>query len=199
MNLLCMETCLGFYSVAVYKDTILLAEHVSSEINEQAERLAHSVKDCLAKANLEFKDVDAIAITNGPGSFTGLRIGLSFAKGLKIAFPKLQIYSVSTLELLAFSQIHEVGIVGINAGKNQHYIAEFKNRHDLSDIYLLNNDEIDEKSMLHTDFSSFNEGLSAKNLGSLINYKLENGYSILESLDPVYVREPDAIFKKKLS
>lgn len=196
MKLLCMETCLGFYSVAVYNSGILLSEYRSSDLNEQAEKLAESVKACLSKAKIEFKDLDAIAITNGPGSFTGLRIGLAFAKGIKIAFPKLKTYSVSTLELLAFAQNIKEGIVGINAGKNQHYMAEFKNRYNLSDIYLVNNNEIDDKAILHSDFFSFNEGFSAKNLGTLINYKLENGYNIMESLEPVYIREPDAIFKK---
>lgn len=196
MNLLCMETCLGFYSVAVYSNGKLLSEHKSSDLNEQAEKLAESVKNCLSLAKLEFSDLEAIAITNGPGSFTGLRIGLSFAKGIKVAYPKLKTFSVSTLELLAFSQNIKEGIVGINAGKNQHYMADFKDQALISDIYLVDNEEILTSAILHSDFSSFNEFLSAKYLGLLINTKIDSKAAISESLDPVYVREPDAIFKK---
>jgi tRNA threonylcarbamoyladenosine biosynthesis protein TsaB len=199
MNLLCMETCLGFYSVAVYSNGKLLSEQRSSNLNEQAEKLAESVKNCLSLAKLEFSDLEAIAITNGPGSFTGLRIGLSFAKGIKVAYPKLKIFSASTLELLAFSQVIKEGIVGINAGKNQHYMADFKDQALISDIYLVNNDEIRDGAILHSDFSIFNEALSGKNLGKLVNERLKNNLEINQALDPVYVREPDAIFNKSFS
>ena len=193
MKLLCIETCLGFYSVAVFDADRLLSKFQSKVLNEQAENLAKSVLFCMNEANITFAELDSVAVTNGPGSFTGLRIGLSFVKGLKISYPKLEIFSVSTLELLAFSQKCEKGMVAINAGKGQFYTSKFKDFILLEEICLQDAQDIDKHSILHEDYSVLNESLGASQIGFLLFYKAEVGVKPSNSLYPVYIREPDAI------
>lgn len=69
----------------------------------QAERLAPMVREIMETAGLAFAGLDRIAVTRGPGSFTGVRVGLSFARALALALSKPCI-GVSTLEALALGE-----------------------------------------------------------------------------------------------
>ena len=78
--------------------------HVSEEMQRgQAERLAPMVKQAMVEAGLGFGALDRIAVTTGPGSFTGVRVGLSFARALALSLGKPCI-GVSTLEALALAE-----------------------------------------------------------------------------------------------
>lgn len=66
----------------------------------QAERLAPMAREAMAQAQLRFDDIDRVAVTIGPGSFTGVRVGLAFARALALALRK-PCLGVSTLEALA--------------------------------------------------------------------------------------------------
>ena len=81
----------------------------------------------LRDAGIEFRQVDALAISNGPGSFTGLRIGLSAAKGLAYAGGQ-KVAAVSTLEALAVSAQAVEGPVCacLDARKREVYVAVFE-------------------------------------------------------------------------
>lgn len=76
----------------------------------QAERLAPMVGEAIAAAGIGFTQLDRIAVTTGPGSFTGVRVGLSFARALALALGKPCI-GVSTLEALALG----AGAAGLRA------------------------------------------------------------------------------------
>lgn len=82
-----------------------LIEALSNEDQKDHGRFLHAAIDALLeKTLLGVPDIDAIAVTTGPGSYTGIRVGLSAAKGLAFAAEK-PVIAVSTLELLAASAI----------------------------------------------------------------------------------------------
>ena len=101
MTILCLETSTKACSVALGKNGKLLA--LKESVDEQyshAENLTLYIEDACKQANIRLKDVDAIAVSKGPGSFTGLRIGVSAAKGLCYALDK-PLIAINSLEAMA--------------------------------------------------------------------------------------------------
>ena len=102
MKILAFDTTNTTLSVAILFDLELAAKKDVFESNLQAEMLIPSIEDCLKQADIWYQDLNLIAFTNGPGSFTGVRIGYSCAKALAIA-TKLPIIAFSSLEVVAYS------------------------------------------------------------------------------------------------
>ena len=105
----------------------MLAECAERESRSYTVSLPRLVKTTLADARLRIGDVDALAVSIGPGSFTGLRIGLAFAKGLAYA-GRLPLAAVSTLEALAW--VADAGpddriCAALDARKQEVYAAFF--------------------------------------------------------------------------
>jgi tRNA threonylcarbamoyladenosine biosynthesis protein TsaB len=100
-RILSLETSTDVCSVAVHDDGNLIAESVIREPRAQASRLAPMIEEVLTAMPAEMSTLDAVAITSGPGSYTGLRIGTSTAKGICYSLD-IPLISISTLDLLAF-------------------------------------------------------------------------------------------------
>ena len=81
-TLLGIDTSTSACSIAVCDGGVILAHLHESMTRGQSERLAPMVEAGIAMAGIGFPDLDFVAVTRGPGSFTGLRVGLAFAKGL---------------------------------------------------------------------------------------------------------------------
>ena len=96
-----IETATKNCSVALSKDGRTLAIREIAEQNfSHAEKLHIFIEELLLETNVTFKEVKAIAVSQGPGSYTGLRIGVSAAKGLCYAL-SIPLIAVDTLEILA--------------------------------------------------------------------------------------------------
>ena len=87
-------------SVALMSDRALISEHILNVQATHSERLLPSIDRLLEEAGIDFSGIAGIAVTVGPGSFTGLRIGLASAKGLAMA-SSLPLVGVFTLEAMA--------------------------------------------------------------------------------------------------
>lgn len=126
--ILCIETATTNCSVAIGKKGKLLAlkEDYSSSYSH-AERLHLFIEEILAENDLRPQDLQAIAVSKGPGSYTGLRIGVSAAKGLCFALD-LPLISVPTLKTLALQvKLHKEGFVIplLDARRMEVYTAGF--------------------------------------------------------------------------
>lgn len=99
--ILSLETSAKVCSVAIHDDAKLI---ITSEIHieqSHASKLAVLVDEVKTKAGIELNQLSAVAVSSGPGSYTGLRIGTSTAKGLCYAL-NIPLISIGSLELLAF-------------------------------------------------------------------------------------------------
>lgn len=98
---LAIESATKMCSIALFKDQILIDQLEEGGDYSHAEKLAPFVEVILKKNTLTAKDLSAIAVSSGPGSYTGLRIGLSLAKGMCFA-ANIPLISISTLKGMAF-------------------------------------------------------------------------------------------------
>lgn len=106
IKILSIETSTRSCSVCLSKDgQAWIVREVQSQ-SGHAEQLTLFIQEVMQTANLDLKDLDAIAVSQGPGSYTGLRIGISTAKGLCYALDKPML-AIDTLQALAFGAIQD--------------------------------------------------------------------------------------------
>ncbi len=136
MKILAFDTALRQCSVALSIDNKQVAFLQSQELSKQSEMLFPLVNQMLTKNRLAFFDLDAIAVNIGPGSFTGVRIGVAAAKGLKLVLPNVKLIGVTSLELLASkveSSSSEI-IAVLEAGQEEYYVQVFdQNLHSVTE------------------------------------------------------------------
>ena len=123
MRILAIETSGQTFSVAVSENGELVSEIFMDSGHIHSEKLIPSIKKLLKAARWPFKDIDKIAVSTGPGSFTGIRVGLTCARMLGQAL-KIPLVGLNTLELLKIA-VHKDGIVivaAIDAGRGEVFV-----------------------------------------------------------------------------
>ncbi|MEY3197353.1 MAG: hypothetical protein RLZZ59_724 [Pseudomonadota bacterium] len=135
MKILAFETASGRCSVSISdKDQILAAELISTT-SMQAERLISTIQNILEKTSLNLNDIDYIATTNGPGSFTGIRIGLATILGLSMAKKKTPVI-VSNFDIINFrireqSRNFDYVATIIDAYRDEYYFQIFDKSNEI--------------------------------------------------------------------
>ncbi len=110
---LCIETATPVCSVALFKDTNLVAFKESKVKNSHSELVTVFIRDLMIENNLAHTDLSAVAVSKGPGSYTGLRIGVSTAKGLCYALD-IPLIAIPTLKSIAWGAAKNYQPVNIN-------------------------------------------------------------------------------------
>ena len=123
MNLLGIESSSRKLSIGLMKDDSFYELH-SEKVNDTANSLPQLSKKIIKSASLSFEDLDAICISAGPGSFTGLRVGMSYTKGIAMALD-IPIVPVSTFDSLAFNDSSEELSTLIYSHGNTFYVCEY--------------------------------------------------------------------------
>lgn len=126
MKLLAFESSAKAASTALLSDGALLAEYTQNSGQTHSRTLMEMAKDMLTNCGLAPQDIDAVAVAAGPGSFTGVRIGMACAKGFAWG-RQLPLYGVSTLEAMVRGAAYADGIwcACMDARKQQIYNAVF--------------------------------------------------------------------------
>jgi tRNA threonylcarbamoyladenosine biosynthesis protein TsaB len=109
-----LETAASICSVSLVKDGNLLAIRETDGAKEHSATLTGFIADVFSEAGLKYNQIDAVAVSMGPGSYTGLRIGVSSAKGLCYALDK-PLIAVDTLKSLAWQALQRCKLQGIDA------------------------------------------------------------------------------------
>jgi tRNA threonylcarbamoyladenosine biosynthesis protein TsaB len=108
VRILAADTALGACSVALLGDGRVPVHRWQAMPRGHAEALAPMVRAVLAEAGVAARDLDRLAVTTGPGTFTGQRVGLAFMRGLRLALDR-PLVGVTTLEAMAAAAVHEAG------------------------------------------------------------------------------------------
>jgi tRNA threonylcarbamoyladenosine biosynthesis protein TsaB len=106
VKVLAADTALGACSVAVLEDDRVLAHCFEAMERGHAEALAPMVDDAMRASGIAFSDIDRLAVTTGPGTFTGQRVGLAFMRGLRVALKK-PLVGITTLEAMCAAAMVE--------------------------------------------------------------------------------------------
>ncbi len=186
-----LETATKNCSVSISKNGKLIALKELCEAHfSHAEKLHNFIKDTLLESKLDFNNLSAIAVSKGPGSYTGLRIGVSSAKGLCFALD-IPLISILTLESLANAVSVEEGFIIplLDARRMEVYTAVFdKDKKELKETY---NYVLDENSFI--DYLNKGSvtfiGDGAKKTSEIITHKnarfLENYFPSAKEMVPL--------------
>jgi tRNA threonylcarbamoyladenosine biosynthesis protein TsaB len=136
--LLGLNTCGSTASVALgvaAADDIKILSTASLAVRTYSARLIPEIAAMLQSRHATLRDVEAIVVVNGPGSFTGIRVGLSTAKGLAEG-AGIPLIAVSRLALLAGSSGLPHVLAAIDAGRGEYYVGEYQNGQNLGEVLL---------------------------------------------------------------
>ena len=127
MYCLAIDTSSKFLSVALIKDEQILAQYNRVHDRQHSILLLSKIEKVLSSCHLSISEIDCLAVDIGPGSFTGLRIGIATVKGLSLALDK-PIIGLCSLDLIAAQQ-EDIGAIicpVIDAKRQQVYSALYK-------------------------------------------------------------------------
>lgn len=105
--ILCLETSGPQCSVALSHNGICISDHVTEDAWHHSQYLTTHIQKCLDQADLHIQGLSAIAISHGPGSYTGLRVGASTAKGICYALD-IPLISIDTLKIIAYPRVSDI-------------------------------------------------------------------------------------------
>ena len=135
MLVLGIDTTTPIGSVGLIREDEVVAEYVLNVIETHSARLMPALDDMLRRTSVEISEIEAIAVTRGPGSFTGVRVGVATAKGLAFAL-KRPIVGVTSLDVLAFNLRFYNGIICpmLDARRGEVYAAIYRGGNELERI-----------------------------------------------------------------
>ncbi len=221
MKILGLETSSDLEGVAVLSDDKILVNCQARVRTGHSQRLLSLIDWCLSQAGLKIKELDCLAVSLGPGSFTGLRIGLATAKGICLA-QGLPLLGVPTLDGLAFGFPLSSSLICplLDARRGQVYAALYrreKGRLKRRSPWLVEGvkklaSRIEEETIFLGEGVRIYRGElrdtlgekatfaseewfepSAVNIARLARQKFEEeGWTDLDGIEPLYLRRPQA-------
>lgn len=187
MNIINIETTTTICSVALSSNGNMIASFANDEGMKHAEKLSPYIDQLLQIAQNRQLKIDAIAVSSGPGSYTGLRIGISTAKGLAYGLD-VPLISVSTLEILCHTALHTQAIPQdallvpmIDARRMEVYTATY--RTNLEIVEEVKAQIIDDNTVLsETGETVYLFGNGAEKCKTLLN---QPNYHYIDHLQPL--------------
>lgn len=202
--ILAIETALKSGSLAILNDEKILCSRVFGEVISMSKSLLSGIEELLNEGGLNKADLKAIAVSNGPGSLTGIRIGISVGMGLALALG-IKCVGVSLLKAFSMAGGQNQIITIVPAGKNESY-WQFFDAETEGEIGLIKNESVPELSLKHSQavfvvqkdllekikfsFDTFNlisPDNAAELIGQVGKQSLKSG--LLHNPSPIYVQE----------
>ena len=138
MNYLLIDTTTSYVTVSIIKDYKIIQLFHGQIVSDMSSKILPILDEKLSSSNMALKDINKIFVTNGPGSFTGVRIGVTIAKTIAWAINK-PIYTVSELAVIASGSKTRYTIPLIDARRGYVYAGIYnKNlKSEIDDQYIL--------------------------------------------------------------
>ena len=136
MNILSIDTALRSCSIGVMRGDKVVLSEIQPMSRGQDQALAIMVEQALQKSHIALSDLSAIAVTTGPGSFTGIRIGLAFARGL-VSVLQIPLIGLTTAQVLAYQKQGQIAVV-IEIKKDAYIVQIFNNGKEQTELQPMN-------------------------------------------------------------
>jgi len=214
MKILAIETAADVCGVALSEDNQLVAEYRLIQKNVHNEKLVSAINSLVSDTNWNLETIKGIAVSIGPGSFTGLRIGISVSKGLAFTLG-IPLVEVNTLDALAYQAHLWSGQVCaiIKVREREVSLALYKGNLEkfqrCSDYQIVKTEELDDfftvktlvisnPGSLNLNFSNDNIVLASTEMSILSPFTVaqlgylkfqSNEIAELESVEPFYLKE----------
>ena len=193
---LCMDSAYKQLVLGLYKDKELLAGISLEAFKKQSETIFVELNRLLKETNLDYKDIDRVIITKGPGSYTGIRIAMTIAKVLCSQMHK-ELYTISTMQL--YAGIEKQAKVILDARSQRAYVAHVEDGQIQGNTQILTLDEVKEFIETNTGIVLGDADLMGQNVQKvdfLKNFiELEPYYEKVENIHalvPDYLKESDS-------
>lgn len=131
MLILVIDTAMQGAVVALaHSERGILVQRESEAMYGQGDILIPMIEDVLREGGVTYQDLNIIGVTNGPGAFTGLRIGLSAARGFRLALEGVRVLGISSFEALLHSAQNASGLVAvlIETKRLEYYVCLFEDQ-----------------------------------------------------------------------
>ena len=191
---LCMDSAYKQLVLGLYKEDTLLAGISLEAFKKQSETIFVELNKILEQANLDYKDIDRVVITRGPGSYTGIRIAMTIAKVLCSQMHK-ELYTISTMQLYAGLEPHANVI--LDARSHRAYVAHLEKGKIIGNTQILDLEEAKDFLKAHLG-KVFGDALLSEVepsdfLKNFIDLKAEyQKVENIHALVPDYLKESDA-------
>ena len=217
-KILCFDVSNNSCSVAVSFGQEIVSFEQELRPSMQAERLMVMVQSSLINARLKYQDLEYMAVTVGPGSFTGVRIGLAAAKGI-IHATNIKGIGITNFDAAYYRLTQQVldfenAIIILNAYRNQQYVQIFNRSNHPSNPKLVDNNDIRQLTQAYPGINAcagsglasvYNEikdldrltilprfhTIKALHIARLADDMINKGQ--INPIEPLYIRPPDAI------
>ena len=188
MYKLYLDTTNKNLTVVISQDNTILAASSFVAWQKQTELAIDTINNLLIKCNLKLRDINEVVLANGPGSYTGIRVAITFVKTLKVLNPLLRIFIINSLFLQVGMQ---KAISILPAYNNKYYLAVYEDAKLIIKPQLV---DINAKNGIINDLSSFKVVENFENVDIVSNFQLLSPYFIevkaIAQLQPYYINDP---------
>jgi len=207
MLILAADTSLPIFSVALLRDAALIGAVALEGRSSRNEKLLPAVDWLLTESGVDRHEIDLFAVTRGPGSFTGVRIGLATIQGLALALGK-PICAMSTHEAIALGEgnggstlphLERIAVID-DAGRGEFYVSLFEGHREIEPPHLAKSADRDaavQSVVLAVDVADFLQhgNVAAACARRTREIVAENAVDRYADVTPIYVRLAEAEVK----
>lgn len=195
MLTLCIDTAYKYLTCTIIKDNEILSNYCVECFKKQSEEVFIALDKVFKEANINRKDIDSICVSEGPGSYTGVRIAMSIAKTIGELL-KIDVYTISTLRLYANN--NENTMVLMDARANRAYLGIYDKSQSIKEDCAIELDKINyddynvvgDGSLIGLDDKYYDIGECFLNTKPYWN-RVDN----IAYLVPKYLKESDSYYR----
>ena len=195
MRSLFIDTSSSFVNIYIVKDDSILVSKSYHTLKDMANSIMPLIRESFNEVDFKVNDIDKIFVTVGPGSFTGVRVGITVAKTISWSL-NIPVYPISTLEYLANIDTNYNKIISIIDARRGNVFAGFydSNLNKLDTEKLVGYDELskDDDTLVVSYDGVYNSTISNVNILKIVNKHLDDKSINPHKLVPNYLKKTEA-------